>query len=90
MGLTVIAVAASWGRRSLANPQEGMRVRRREMRTGPLPQEELQALGEPGEEQSCQDEGSRASRDGRRRPGDSTKHHESAPGHHPAAPGAAR
>lgn len=59
VALTVIAVAASWGRRLLAKPQEGVRVCRREMRTRPLPQEELQALGEPGEEQSRWDKGSR-------------------------------
>lgn len=42
------------------------------------------------EEQSCWDEGSRASWDGRRWPGDPTKQHEPAPGLCPAAPGAAR
>lgn len=70
-------------------PQEGVRGSWKGNEERLLPRKWPQALGEPGEEQSCRDKGSRVWWDGQRQPGDPTKWHEPVPGHCPAASAAA-
>lgn len=56
--LTVVAVAVSWYRRSLASPQEAVRGSQKTNEEQLLPQKWPQALEEPGEEQICWHKGS--------------------------------
>lgn len=89
VALVVAAVAVSWDRRSLASPQEGVRRSQKGNEEQLLLHKWPQALGVPGEEQSCQHKGSRVRWDGQGQPGDLTKWHELVPGNCPAAPAAA-